>query len=413
MRRSVTCLVMVLCVMLPLSAPAADRVTITDQGSYYQVSVEANDASPQEVWSEYGRAVLAAVPDYESLVDSFLAAMVEGSQELMDTLIARTELIKPQVPEEYRQAIEAVASCLSGHGSSAVVGDGKLADGEFWVWNLISDVYRAPACSMVSVFGSRSATGSTITGRLMDWVNVQYTAPIQAITTIKNGEHSICLIGWLGMLGAVTAVNPQGVFCAVLEAGGDEANLCDAPHSYILDLRWALEHYTTLEEVAAYMTDTARTYPYGHLIALADANRTVVVENDVLTGTRQVRTADSSLRDGASWGFSEAIAAVNSFMLPGTTDTFTHTEDNRQRWNTFRDLMEEAGSPVGVDRLKDMVGFYDGDKPGDYSGDIYNAETQQAILFQPAEMSLQVFMHPRDQEDNPEQMSWETVEIGF
>jgi hypothetical protein len=381
-----------------VAAPAAaEQVTITNQGDYHQVMIDLSGGqSLADVAAEYVQDVLAAKPEFEALADSYLADFLNS--ELGDVLpadlayqelIRRSRLFFGQLPEEYRLAIETASAQFSGGGDN-VMGDGKISFDEGVVLNLITDVARPTACSAVSVWGSRSATGGTIATRNCEWEPGldNQLAQLHAVTTIRDGDRSLCMVGWLGFFAAVTAINDNGVFAAILDSGTGEAYSAENKRSYVFDLLLALRDYATIEEVAAFLTDPARSYAFNHNIFLADGSRAVVLEND-LARNRALRASDSALRGGVSWDFSESICTVNSFVLPENYDNHS-LPYNTARWERYAAMMGEASGPLGPEELKAMAG--DGGA-GDNS-QIYQWTEIHSVIVQPGARTWEIFFRP-------------------
>jgi hypothetical protein len=388
----------VVCLCLAGPAAAEGQVTITDRGDYYQVIIDLSGGrNLGDLAAQYVDQVLALKPDYESLVDSYLADYLNS--ELADTLpvdlayqemIRRAQAFLGQLPEEYRQALENGSARFSGGGEN-VMGDGKLSFDEAVVLNLITDVARPTACSAVSVWGSRSATGGTIATRNCEWEPGldNQLAQIHAVTTIRDGGRSICMVGWLGFFAAVTAINDDGVFAAILDSATGEPYSSADKRSYVFDLLLALRDYSTIEEVAGFLADGGRAYAFNHNIFFADADRAMVLENN-LSGSRALRSAGSALRDGVSWGYDQSVCAVNSFVLAGNYDNHS-LPYNQARWQRFQEMLGAAGGPVGAEELKAMAG--DGGA-GDNS-QIYQWTEIHSVIVQPGARSWEIFFRPK------------------
>jgi len=382
-------------------------VTVTDMSTHYRVVIDVGDGNHYEIGREYARKMLQVVPDWEVIVDSYIAEMAFVFD--YTTLLSRAADITPQIPQAYKDELEGFYSMLPGTTVNAA-GDGKVSKDELYLINLIPDIIDYSACSAVSVFGGLSSIGSTITGRNLDWADgvLHEFARLQAVVIIKNGSRSISLIGCLGFLGAITAVNDNGVFGAILLSpllGYDSSD----KRSYAFDLRHALENYSTMDQVAAYMADGSREYAFGHLIFLSDATGSKVVENDITqAGNRPIRSYSSSLNAGvAAWptpALDYSIGAVNSFVYDGNTDNHTGDGDNTSRWASMiselsaaADAGSDDGTKITVDELKSVISFDNGDGPDSMStGDLYNSSTKQCIIFQPQTMDLEIYFIARN-----------------
>jgi hypothetical protein len=383
-----------------------ENVVITNEGEYFRVELDfSGGASHRQIGKDYGKGILKMVPDYEKLVDSYLKE-IYNSQEVYDNLLDRTEDLKTQLPQQFIDEIEGMASNFTG-GDKNVRGDGKLSVDEFYMYNLFPDILRASQCCFVSVYGSKTSDGKTITGRNLDWyggANMEISR-FAAVTFMKNDSNNVCSIGFLGFMGIITGFNDQKVFAAILDSLTGTAYTAQGRLSYGFDLRLALENKNTLQEVADYMKDPKKLYTCNHIIALSDPKESKVLENN-FSGTgpddervkRELRTDSSELNDGITWGISDAIGSVNSFILKGNYDNHTDNKYNTKRWKNMKKQLISKGDKVTVDELRDVISYGKG-SPGTFndSGHLYNRLTNQSIVFQPDSFSLEIFFHPKDQ----------------
>jgi hypothetical protein len=241
---------LVLCA-LPPPAVAQSDVTVTDKGTYYDVVLDLEKgATHRQVGEQYGRLLREKVPDFEKQLDSYISENCT-SWIVHKAVMRRVRLIKPQIPQEYRDEIEGIASQLSG-GDDDERGDGKISLNELYLFNLLGDVARLYQCCAVGVYGDTSATGSSIVGRNFDWPDGKKNqlAKLQSVLTIKDGRRSTVTVGCLGFQGAVSSFNRYGVFAAVLDSPTGAKYSPKNKRSYLLDLRQALENCQTLDGVA-------------------------------------------------------------------------------------------------------------------------------------------------------------------
>jgi len=391
-----------------------DIVTITDMTTHYRVVIDAVGRSHYEIGQDYARKTLQILPEWEALVDLYIWEMVTGGFDYNE-LIIRTNNIKTQIPQDYLDELEGFYSMLSGTVDNNA-GDGKISKAELYIMNLIPDIIEYSQCSAVSVFGGLSDTGSTITGRNLDWYGgfANQFPQLQAVIIIKNGSQSICLIGCLGFMGAITAINDNGIFAGILLSplpGYDSIG----KNSYPFDIRYALESYTLLDDVSSYLTFADRDYTFGHLVFLSDSTASKVVENDISDDLhRKVRVEGSQLNAGINWTApANSIGDVNSFVLLDNANNHTGSVDNTTRWSSLiTGVTNSAGGGVTVTELKEIISFYSGVDPGDEDGDIYNSSTQQCIIFQPATLTLEIYFRARDGSlaDDP---LFETIALSF
>ena len=368
-------------------------VDIDWNGIFTKVIMDFNDSTHKEMWALYIEKLLQVFPTLEADYDGRLVSSMD--RETYNNRLGKLQYLKPQVPKDYQDEIKGMASKFSG-GTNNILGDGKLSVDELYYISLYVDIIMARGCSAISVFGPASVTGKNMIARLVDW----YPRTDNAVFTIKNGDKSIVIIGRHLSIMAGTAFNDDGVFAALMAGGSPPpVDFESKPYgSVAVDIRYALENYSTLEGVAKYLSE--REYTFSHQIFFADSRTGKVLENNLLDGgIRALRGVDSPLGKGIDWEFDNTVAAVNTFFL----------EENYRgyrvdpRWTNLRKLVAtklrysaegEAGK-VTLNELKEIATFYDKTEhdayPGSTIGDIYNSSTQSIVLFEPDTFHLEVF----------------------
>lgn len=386
----------------PVQLPQKDSATLIDKGDYFEVTLDLKKAkSHRDIGKAYAKEILKMVPNYEAIIDSYLAEMT-GTDDVYNVFIGRVNDIKPQINKDYREEIEGMGSEMSAE-STFVRGDGKLSTDELFILNLFPDIARGTQCSALAVYGKRSQTKNTMAARMLDWnIGSQYQlAKVQCVMTIKNGHKSICTIGYLGFLGVVTGLNDNKVFAAILDSKTGQQYTSTSKYSYPFDIRYALENESTINGVASYMKSDKRGYTFGHLIFLCDSKTASVLENNI-SGTsealREVRTEKSILNEGIEWGIDNSIGTVNSFILKGNLDNHSPNIGNTQRWERMKEQLISKGDVVTLDELQQVITFHNGATGiGIQSeGSIYNDNSQQIVLFEPRNLNLKVFFRPKE-----------------
>ena len=328
------------------SGPEQAVVIRNVQGIYYAVDINMAKMSHYEAGRQYAKQIRANVPGYEVCIDSFLNFMQKKLGISLETLKARAADISQNIPPEYKEEIRGLQSVFSY--TEDKLGDGRLSQNEFLIFQIFGDVGRLSGCSASAVFGNSSSTGKTIVGRNLDWCELPNSElqAIHAVVIIRNGKRSFCSFGFLGDLAFISGVNDHKIFASILDIRTSKPYpSTSAKRSYMMDLRYAIENMATLKDVAAYMTD--KDYAYSHLIFLADENSAMVLENDTGSPARGLRSATSALIPGIIWDHPNAIATVNSYLLPGNTST--HTRDiETVRWNSFSTFYKEFLSGSGA-----------------------------------------------------------------
>jgi hypothetical protein len=394
-------------------------VTVIDQGNYFKVSLDyTSGLTHRQIGEALGTAILKAVPDYEALIDSYISQSITNYE--YPDITFRVADLKINLEQEYADEIEGMASKFSG-GTKNVRGDRQISQDEFYMFNLFPDVARGSQCNFISVFGRRSATGKTLLTRTLDWYGGDHNElpRVQAVIIFKYPDTQICSIGYLGYQGILTAFNDRKVFAAILDSSTGAPYSAIGKRSYPLDLRFALEHKTTLGDVAAFMLDPHNNYTVNHIIALAAPTESKILENNFSGqgATRQqvrraLRSSDSRLNRGVTWGITDAIGSVNSFLLWGNYDNHTPNQFNTKRWKNIKRELTAKGTVVTLDELK-AVAAYNHGSPGTFtdSGDLYNKTTLHMVVFQPDTLSMQVFFHSRHTRQSPKKPVFENVKV--
>ncbi|HEX9062379.1 MAG TPA: C45 family peptidase [Clostridia bacterium] len=397
-------------------------VTITDKGNYFDVELDyTKGLSHKQIGEEYAKGILKVVPDYETLIDSYIAENLLSNE--YNQAFWRVEDVKPQLEEKYKDEIEGMAGAFSG-GNSDVRGDNKISADEFYLFNLFLDVVRNTQCSFVSVYGSRSATGKTITGKILDWYggDKNQLPKIQAVITIKSPEGKICSIGYMGFMGIITGFNDSKIFASVQESQSGAPYSSTGKRSYSMDLRYALENMKTLDKTIEFMKDSKKQYAVNHLIVFSDPQVSKVLENNFSgpgTGTgrvkRAVRTSDSKLNDGITWGFKDAIACVNSFLLYGNHDNHTEFTYNTFRWGFIKDqLSKKASSKVTKEDIKNMMSFCGGSPSSFFDTKyLYTKSTLSIAIFEPDTLNLEMYFFPKNSLKVPDKPTFEKIHVNW
>ncbi len=372
-----------------------ESVIINNKNSYYEVIFDFNSGKTHyDIGREYGRKISQEVPDIENLLDSYI---VQVSFFNYDEYIRRVNDIKPQLAQEYIDELDGLAEIASTKEN--VAGDGLISADEIYLLNLLPDVLRGTQCSALSVFGDLSETGKNMVARNLDWFpGIGYElCKIHSVLTIKNGTKSICTIGYLGLTSILSGFNDDGVFASILDSNTGSEYSSNNKYSYVFDLRYALENYSTLAGIADYMDE--HSYAFNHLVFLSDEEESKVLENN-FSGNgvdmhKGLRSYGSVLNPGVTWDLVNAIACVNSFILKGNHDNHTGKLSNTGRWNSIKTLLNTGRNNDGIvslTELKNIACFYTGDIPDSpEDGDLYNIGTLQIIVFQPDSFNLEIF----------------------
>jgi len=385
------------------SSNPTGHVTMTEKPMYWEVHIDYSSGDRYSIGWEYATMVLSKVPSYEAGADAYLKAASSNRQEIYEIFIQRALEISKNIQSQYMDEMEGFASVLSG-GTVNKMGDGKLSRDEFLFMNVIPSVCNETACSATAVFGSRSATGQTILGRNTDWSNGPpqassngntsgaNTAAVNtnALIYSKTAEKQVVSFMTLGMMGTIVGINSDGIFVAGLHSQTGSAYSAVGKRSVLLDIRNALETTSTIDEAGAFLGDPSRLYAYHNNMFIADKNTAKVLENDY-ERKRALRSADSALNPGITWGVSNAIAVVNAFMLEGNFDNFVGRWQT-DRWASFETMLPQEGDTVDIDRVRTIMSYHKPGSGGMDPGDIFNAGTMQSMAYSYSENRLELWL---------------------
>ena len=358
------------------------------------IYVDARDRSGTEIGAAVGNSIKAKFPAIALKMDAYLTEFIgniayqtgDSSQDLFDYYaVPRINAVKNNVEERYKAEVNAIGSSLGLSGTD-VLGDGVLSSNELWAIQLLPDIARETNCSGFGVFGDYSISGSSIVGRNLDWHTTLDFQSIQAITVYLYEDRALVNIGFAGFAGVLTGYNSNGLFGAILDSplGGEYPDWPYDKRSYVFDLRYALEVFTSISQASNYLYD--KPYTFSHNMLFADTTDVQVLEHPQgMNG--QLRTDQSILQSDLSWGRSNQIAVVNFFALAGlpANERYYHNYD---RWDRFYELAGfNAGSKASSEEIGSIM--------IDTLGGIFNNGTVQSLVFSTAEKNI-VHVRPRN-----------------
>jgi hypothetical protein len=375
------------------------------QDTYYDIVMDYTGRTNKEMGKALAEEILRVVPDYESIADSLLKDQFDMLEKYnlgpdFPTAIIRAHAILRNVPREYLDELEGMQEILNY--DTDVLGDGRLSKNELTLLQIFPDVIRPTQCSAAAAFGRSSATGKTILGRNLDWDALPHNdmSRMHAVTTTKNGEKSIVMVHFLGMLTPVTAYNDNKIFGAFLDAETGAPYPADlrSKRSYCFDFRYALENMSMMQEIVDFLK--TKDYAFNHLLFMADAESAGVLEQNIGSPGRGFRRADSELRKGVVWDVPDTLATVNDFRLPGN---FVYPDDDpsdNNRWKTYRTLLSShlvSGTKIDVEKMKGISGYYGTDGSAYTSGAVFLSNrivTAQSIIFSMDTLEMWIHFSP-------------------
>ncbi len=373
------------------------------QNTYFLVTIDLTGLSHKDMGRMYGEKIRQAMPSYDTVMDAMMKDqfdMLKQAGLSFDIVKQRAIALLQQVQPEYRDEIEGMASVFSA--AKDETGDGIFSRNEFLIWQFYADVVRPTQCSASAAFADASASGNTIVGRNLDWYSLKDNslAKIHAVTIIHNGSRSIACINFLGQLTPVSGFNEHHVFGAILDCEtGAAYPPIQGKRSYHFDLRYGLENDSTIESLASFMKD--RDYTFNHLIFLADEHSAGVLEDNIGSKARSLRTPLSKLRPGAEWGIPNTFATVNDNRLPGNFVENPEYPGNLKRWSSLKNQYSSQlkSGRIDIEKMKLIAGFPSTDGSAKSSGALFRSNdhtpTLQSIILKMDTYELWVGFAPQ------------------
>lgn len=393
---------------------------IKQYASYYDVTLDYEKGSPEEVGAAYAGVLKEAVPSYEAVIEPYLYENMRrafgGRSVNYDALTERILTLEAAIPTEYRSEIESFAKVMA-EGEEGYSANGKLSYIELLTAQIIPDALRPTACSALSLSGSMTATGQRITMRNLEW-NIGSDAQItdiHAVTHMKKAERSITVIGMLGIFDIITAVNDDGVMIGILDVGSDTSAVDGMPFvyegkkCYTFEIRIALEQFDNAKDAGEFLNSESGDFTWCNNMLISDKNDVFCCEN----ATREVQEAgravsvlrdpETELMEGLLWDRKEAFCIVNSFASRGNNDSFTGMQGNIDRFAKYNLWVNEketfSAADVKALMAKEHVKEYG-------VVNVHNSGTVHTVLLDYSTGNIQVaFTQDYYAEDVPEYVS--------
>ena len=229
---------------------------------------------------------------------------------------------------------------------------------------MIPDALRPTCCSALSLWGSKTTTGDRITLRNLEWNlgSDNQMGKIHAVTHMKNGERSLTAISVLGLLDIISGINDDGVFAAILDVGSSqhEAYVCEGRKCYTMELRFALEEYSTARGLGEFMVAESGNYTWCHNLIISDKNDSFCAEDCVSQvvesgmGKSILRDCNTPILKGLSWDSPDSLCVVNSFASAGNQDGFSGSYSNIIRFAKYNEWVK-AKDKFSPKDVKDLI----------------------------------------------------------
>ncbi len=321
---------------------------------YYDVTLDYENFSPAEIGKAYAETLMEAYPTYHEDIEPYIYENIYGAFPALEDdytpVWDRVTYLSGTMQKEYWEEIDAYATALSG-GTHGYNPDGKISYEEAVTLNFVPEALRGTACSALSLWGSKTATGDPITVRLLDWnLGTEFQmCTMQAVVHAKKAERSYTGISFLGFGNIVSAINNDGVFAAILDVGSGLDYSYDGRKCYTYDLRYALEEFDTAKEVGDFMNKNSANYTWSHNLIITDKNDSFCAEDVVLQeqekgqATTVLRDADTPLIDNLTWDNPDSLCVVNSFVSRGNHESLW-SNANAVRFNKYNEWVASKDS---------------------------------------------------------------------
>ena len=334
--------------------------------SYYDVTLDYEKGSRADAGRAYGTLIREKLPEFCSNMEPYLfenIRMAYGGEFAAEAVEERREILFASMRPQYQEEISAFAEAISG-GAHGIAEDRMLSYEEAVLMQMIPDALRPTCCSALSLWGSKTVTGDRITLRNLEWNlgSDNQMGMINAVTHMKNGDRTITAISVLGLFDIISGINDDGVFAAILDVGSvqNEAFVYEGKKCYTMELRYALEEYSTARELGEFMVGESGDFTWCHNIIISDADDSFCAEDCVSQivekglGRSVLRDCDTPIFDGLSWDSEDSLCVVNSFTAAGNQDGFTGSVSNTVRFAKYNEWVKNGGifSPKDV---KDLI----------------------------------------------------------
>lgn len=386
--------------------------TIKVMPSYYDVTLDYEKGDRASAGRSYGTLLREKFPDYVTTMEPYLYENVRVAYHgnySEEAISLRESVLLESVRPEYKEEICAFAEALS-NGVHGFTEDGIFSYEEAILMQMIPDALRQTCCSALSLWGSKTSTGDKITLRNLEWNlgSANQMSKIHAVTHMKNGERSITAISVLGLLDIISGVNNDGVFAAILDVGSvqGEAFVYEGKKCYTMELKYALEEYSTARELGEFMVGESGDFTWCHNLIISDKNETFCAEDCVSQvsenglGKSLLRDCNTPLIEGLTWESEDSFCVVNSFASEGNQDGFTGIPNNAVRFAKYNEWVK-AKEKFGVKDVKDLITLEVVDQY-----DVINCHSDgsaQLIIVDYHTGSVQVaFSKPEGVEDKPD-----------
>ncbi|MCR4928498.1 MAG: hypothetical protein K5988_00720 [Lachnospiraceae bacterium] len=342
------------------------KVKVTE--AYFDVTLDEEKASAFDAGRAYGEAINMIYPEFGSELEPYLFENIRGAFPNLNgdnykAVEDRMHGLFDSLDDHYKDEIKGLAEGI-GTKSTGIVPDGILSTEELMLAQMVPDALRGTACSGLSLWGEKTATGDMIGVRCLEWSlgSERSMCKIHTVLHIKNGDKSITSFGFLGLFDVISGVNDDGVFAAMLDMYTDEVFIYEGRTCYSFAIRHALEEFSTAKETGKYMVDNSSRFTFSHNVMITDGKEAYCAEDPCPQAVEEGK-AFPSLRDCSTplmkelkWESKDSLCMVNSFVTKGNFDLISGHENsvNSVRFAKYNKWVKER-SHLDAKGVKEMM----------------------------------------------------------
>jgi hypothetical protein len=271
----------------------------------------------------------------------------KGGKDHLAKCLEMSKLLLPQLSADHRAEMRAAFKQLNTDREQGLLG------------NVLPDVWRGGfGCSSIVVEADRSATGSPLFGRNLDFPTLGVLTRYSLVTVRRpSGKHAFMSVGFPGMFGVLSGMNDAGLSLAVHEVylsrdGGSLFNPKGEPYTFCF--RRILEECSTAAEAEKLLRAAKRTTLVS--LSVCDPKNDAVFEitpksvavrhssHGILACTNHFRTSELSVPI-VSWcaRYQRLIAAREAGQL-GIADVAKKLDEVKQRGLTVQTMIFEPAA---------------------------------------------------------------------
>lgn len=342
------------------------NVKITDV--YFDVTLDEENATPFEAGRAYGEAINYIYPEFGSKLEPYLFENIHGAfpnlvGDNYTPVKERMHGLFDSIDPHYQEEIMGLAEGL-GTPDTGINPDGILSTEELMIAQMVPDALRPTACSGLSLWGEKTATGDMIGVRCLEWSlgSDNSMCKIQTVLRIKNSDKSITSFSFLGLFDVISGVNDDGVFLGMIDMYTDMPFVYEGRTCYSFAIRKALEEFTTAKEAGEYMVSNASTFTFSHNVMITDGKESYCAEDacpqtvEEGEGFAVLRDENTPLMKELHWDSPDSLCIVNAYVTEGNFD-FISGRDNRVnsiRFAKYNKWVKER-SALDVKGVKEMM----------------------------------------------------------